>query len=214
MNGLCKCKSTQSCLTLWDPMDYTVQGILQARILEWVTFPFSRGSSQPRDGTQVSRIAGEFFTSWATKKALVSVISQLNCQGKIQLGKFIWEYFSESLHTYWLSICSINYRERNAEMQDIIMSLSVFHFNSIIFAFRDFKAVFRVIHIYDYCFFQLNCYLNQYEIPLLYNLNIYIYLFILGVLGLCCCGSYFLVEVRGLHTVVVSLVSEHRLWCM
>ena len=42
-------KVTQSCPTLWDPMDYTVQGILQARILEWVAFPFSRGSSQPRD---------------------------------------------------------------------------------------------------------------------------------------------------------------------
>ena len=37
--------------------------ILQARILEWVAFPFSRGSSQPRDQTQVSRIAGEFFTA-------------------------------------------------------------------------------------------------------------------------------------------------------
>src|SRR5574340_591663 len=53
----------QSCPTLCDPMDYTVHGILQARILEWVTFPFSRGSSQPGDRTQVSRIAGGFFTS-------------------------------------------------------------------------------------------------------------------------------------------------------
>ena len=43
----------------------------QARILEWVTFPFSRGSSQSRDRTQVSRIAGGFFTSWATREALV-----------------------------------------------------------------------------------------------------------------------------------------------
>jgi len=42
-------------------MDYTVHGILQARILEWVAFPFSRGSSQPRDPTQVSHIAGRFF---------------------------------------------------------------------------------------------------------------------------------------------------------
>ena len=49
-------------------MDYTVHGILQARILKWVTFPFSRGSSQPRDWTQVSRIAGRFFTSWATRE--------------------------------------------------------------------------------------------------------------------------------------------------
>ena len=63
---LCVCgevKVAQSCLTLCDPMGYTVHGILQARILEWVAFPFSRGSSQPRDQTQVSRIAGGFFTS-------------------------------------------------------------------------------------------------------------------------------------------------------
>ena len=50
-------------------MDYTVQGILQARILEWVAVPFSRESSQPRDQTQVSNIAGRFFTSWATREA-------------------------------------------------------------------------------------------------------------------------------------------------
>ena len=53
----------QLCVTLRDPMDYTVHGILQARILEWVDFPFSRESSQPRDRTQVSHIAGRFFTS-------------------------------------------------------------------------------------------------------------------------------------------------------
>ena len=46
-------------------MDYAVHGILQARILEWVAFPFSRGSSQPRDRTQVSHVAGGFFTSSA-----------------------------------------------------------------------------------------------------------------------------------------------------
>ena len=54
----------------FNPMDYKVYGILQARILEWVAFPFSRGSSQPRDLIQVSRIVGRFFTSWATKGAL------------------------------------------------------------------------------------------------------------------------------------------------
>ena len=58
-----KVKVAQSHLTLCDSMGYTVHGILQARILDWVTFPFSRGSSQPRDQTQVSRIAGGFFTS-------------------------------------------------------------------------------------------------------------------------------------------------------
>ena len=56
---------------LSDPMEYTVHGILQARILEWVAIPFSRGSSQPRDQTQVSRIGGRFFTSCATREALV-----------------------------------------------------------------------------------------------------------------------------------------------
>ena len=50
-------------------MDYTVPGILQARILQCVAFPFSRGSSQPRDQTQVSCITGWFFTSWATRGA-------------------------------------------------------------------------------------------------------------------------------------------------
>ena len=50
-------------------MDYTAHGIIQARILEWVAIPFSRGSSQSRDRTQVSHIAGGFFTSWATREA-------------------------------------------------------------------------------------------------------------------------------------------------
>ena len=53
-----KVEVAQSCPTLCDPRDYTVCGILQARILEWVAFPFSRGSSQPRDQIQVSHIAG------------------------------------------------------------------------------------------------------------------------------------------------------------
>ena len=60
-------KLAQWCLTLCDPMDYTVHGILQARILEWVAVPFSRGYSQPRDETQVSHIAGGFFISLSHK---------------------------------------------------------------------------------------------------------------------------------------------------
>ena len=61
--GEVQVKVTESYPTLCNPMDYTVPGILQARILEWVAFPFSRGSSQPRDQTQVSCMAGRFFTS-------------------------------------------------------------------------------------------------------------------------------------------------------
>ena len=62
-----KVKFTQSCQTLCDPTDYTVHGILLARILEWAAMPSSRGSSQCRDWTQVSCIAGGFFTSWAKR---------------------------------------------------------------------------------------------------------------------------------------------------
>ena len=58
-------------LTLCDPRDCSppgsfVHGILQARILEWVAISFSRGSSQPRDQTQVSHTAGRYFNHWAT----------------------------------------------------------------------------------------------------------------------------------------------------
>ena len=64
----------QSCPTLCDPMDCippgsSVHGILQARIPEWVAILFSKESFQPRDRTQVSYIAGRFFTIWATREA-------------------------------------------------------------------------------------------------------------------------------------------------
>ena len=62
---------TQSCPTLCNPMDcslpgFSVHGIFQARILEWVAISFSRRSFQPRDWTQVSHIVGRCFTIWAT----------------------------------------------------------------------------------------------------------------------------------------------------
>ena len=65
-----KVKVTQSYLTLCNQRGYRVHRILRpefSRILEWVAIPFSRGSSQLRDWTQVSRMAGWFFTSWATR---------------------------------------------------------------------------------------------------------------------------------------------------
>ena len=65
---------TQLGRTLCDPMNCSlpgssVHGIIQARTLEWVDFPFSRGSSWPRDQIQVSRTAGRFFSIWATREA-------------------------------------------------------------------------------------------------------------------------------------------------
>ena len=69
-----KASVIHSCLTLCDlkdgsPLDSSVHGILPARILEWVAVPFSTASSQPRDQTWVSCIAGGFFTLWATREA-------------------------------------------------------------------------------------------------------------------------------------------------
>ena len=70
---------TQSCPTLCNPVDCSppgssIHGIFQARILEWVAISFSRGSSRPRDRTEVSRIAGRCFNLWATREALSWVI--------------------------------------------------------------------------------------------------------------------------------------------
>ena len=62
-----KVKVTQLCLILCDPIVYAVCGILQVWILEWVAFPFSRGSFQPRDRTWFSRILGRLFVIWATR---------------------------------------------------------------------------------------------------------------------------------------------------
>ena len=73
------CMLSQSCLTICDSMDSSppgssIHGLLQARVLEWVAISSSRGPSPPRDWTQVSHIAGRFFTVWATKEALLFLL--------------------------------------------------------------------------------------------------------------------------------------------
>ena len=65
---------TQSCQILCDPTDCSppgssIHGVLQARILEWVSIPFCRGSFQPRDWTRIACIAGRLYTIWATREA-------------------------------------------------------------------------------------------------------------------------------------------------
>ena len=74
-------KALQSCPTLCNPMDCSppgssVHGILQARVLEWVAISFSRGSSPPRDRTQVSCIEGRLFTLWTTREVPVYIYIQ------------------------------------------------------------------------------------------------------------------------------------------
>ena len=106
-----KVKVAQSCPTHCDPMDSMVHGILQARILKWVAFPFIRGSSQPRDQTQVSCILADsvpaepqgkpkntgvcsvsflqqIFLTQESKRGLLHcrrILYQLSCQGSSTL---------------------------------------------------------------------------------------------------------------------------------
>ena len=67
-------------------MDCTVHGILQVRILEWVTFPFSRESYQPTNWNQVSHITGRFFTSWATREAQCNYVTMEKQKTKKDIG--------------------------------------------------------------------------------------------------------------------------------
>ena len=76
---VCVCLIVQSCPNLCNPMhcsppDSAVHGIFQARILEWVAISSSRGSSQPRDQTLISCIAGGFFTCWDIGEPLCDII--------------------------------------------------------------------------------------------------------------------------------------------
>ena len=102
-----KVKVAQSCPSLCDPMDYTVHGILQARILEWVAFPFSRGSFQPTDRTQVSHkntgvgslsLLQQIFPAQELNQDLLYcrwILYQLSHQGSLEpsrVGAFI-NYF-------------------------------------------------------------------------------------------------------------------------
>ena len=95
------------CPTLCNPMDKcsppgsSVHGILQARMLEWVAISFSRGSSRPRDQTQVSHIAGRRFNLWTTRKAL----------DYIKLRHFTEKYIQKILE-HWLCIIVKNWLER------------------------------------------------------------------------------------------------------
>ena len=90
-----------SCPTLCDPMDCSlsrsfVHGIFQARVLEWDAISFSRGSSQPRDGTWVSHIVGRRFTIWATREVHYR---ELECKSRKSrntwINRQIWPWCTE-----------------------------------------------------------------------------------------------------------------------
>ena len=98
--GVAKVKVAHSCPTLCDPMDYTVHGTLQARILERAAFPFSRGSFQPRDRTQVSRIADSLLagpqeeaTCWANQGLMTELRGLKKKDWESLLSAFLRGFF-------------------------------------------------------------------------------------------------------------------------
>ena len=96
----------RSCLTLFDCMDYSppgfsLHGILQARMLEWVAMPFSRWSFQPRDQTQVTCTAGRFFTIWATSSVqLLSRVRLCDPMNYSTPGFPVYHQLRELAHTH------------------------------------------------------------------------------------------------------------------
>ena len=97
-----KVKVAQLCLTLCHPMVYAAHGVLQARILEWVANPFSSRSSQPRDRTQVSCIAGGFFSCWVPREAQESN----QC---LKIKKKCRIYRQAIIKTQWSRTCGMTY---------------------------------------------------------------------------------------------------------
>ena len=121
---------TQSCLTLCDPVDYTLlgsslHGILQARMMQWVYIPFSRESSWSRDWTQVSCTADRFLSTWATKEAqyiveYYSAIKKENMPFAIMLmdlEAFMlsepWDIMKRKINPVWLQLYEFKKQIKN-----------------------------------------------------------------------------------------------------
>ena len=112
-------KLLQLCPILCDPMDYSppgssVHGIFQVIVLEWVVISLSRGSSRPREWTQVSHIAGGFFTVWAIREAnTIGIISTYNSEmfiinyfthvleALLNFKGSTWEIITSYVHLWW-----------------------------------------------------------------------------------------------------------------
>ena len=102
---------TQSCLTLWNPMDCSlpgssVHGILQARIQEWVAISYSRGSSWPRDLTHFFCTAGRFFTVWATREVNTVMVVYKSLLSQVE--KFLNNI--KSNHSYNSMLVNVQYK--------------------------------------------------------------------------------------------------------
>ena len=96
----------------------SVHGILQTRILEWIAIPFSRGSSRPRDWTQVSFIVGRFFTIWATREAPFNIYSLRNT-AVVNYYRACWVEGMGDGSEWWIKV----ERKRMSTMWEIVSIL-------------------------------------------------------------------------------------------
>ena len=123
-------KVAQSCYTLCNPMDYTIHGIHQARILAWVAVPFSRRSSQPRDWTQVSLIAGRFLTTEPPGKPKntgvgnLSLLQQIFPTPESNWGLLHWRWIPSQLN-YCVPIWAPEKLEIQENRQNSVVSIPI-----------------------------------------------------------------------------------------
>ena len=160
----CCCLVAKFCLTLCDPMDCSlpgspVHGILQTRILEWVTIPFSRRSSLPRDQTCIFCIAGVFFTTEPGKPT--------------HIFTNIYDiYIYKNINICYICVCMHTY---------VDMSLSFLKYIYILYIYKYIYLYFYIIYIYIYkciyLYFILYIYTSIY-IYILYYIYFYIYIYI------------------------------------
>ena len=130
------CLVPQLCPTLCNPRGdsppgSSVHGILQARILEWVATPFSRGSSWPKNRTEVSCIAGRFFTIWATRETHVWLISRVliidSYSFYLLFSVFLWRGWSLKLPAPPFLLISLS----NYFLKEIFYNVPLISWNKI-----------------------------------------------------------------------------------
>ena len=148
--------SAQSCLTLCNPMNYSLagssaRGILQARILEWIAIPFSRGSSRPGNQTWISCIADRFFTT--------EPLGKPNSQAT--LGHFCWLMLVRSgdqNHAFRKSVLRIYDSISNKDSQNITSSPTVFHHScsELAIYFESYIYLYKLANKFI-CFFLIIC---------------------------------------------------------
>ena len=154
------CLVAQSCPILWDPMDCSLPGtsvhrIFQARVLEWVAIPFSRGSSWPRDRIPVFCTAGRFLTIWATRE--VPVVPENGLNILLQSSERPRRAFHEKF------MCKLKYEWCVPKWKNCILSWGIK--NEFTYGFPpNFYVEIRYINLYNLIHDACNCSLHFFSV--------------------------------------------------